>query len=138
MAPIYVIIAKLLTQVFSTLVNNLTLAHAQLDGKLIETATDALANAHRIAFLGVGGGSANIAGEGASRFFQLGIPSEALTEGYLQPMLAKYEVGRTTTKVTVEKIRKSLLCLPLSLVIEEDQTPLKETIKTPTKDSFPF
>ncbi|MDE0783454.1 MAG: SIS domain-containing protein, partial [Planktomarina sp.] len=77
-----------LTQVFSTLVNNLTLAHAQLDGKLIETATDALANARRIAFLGVGGGSANIAGEGASRFFQLGIPSEALTEGYLQRMLA--------------------------------------------------
>ena len=32
MAPIYVIIAKLLTQVFSTLVNNLTLAHAQHSG----------------------------------------------------------------------------------------------------------
>ena len=51
MAPIYVIIAKLLTQVFSTLVNNLTLAHAQLDGKLIETATNALANARALLFL---------------------------------------------------------------------------------------
>ena len=79
---------KLVTQIFSTLVNNLKLARAQLDGKLIETATDALANARRIAFLGVGGGSANIAREGANRFFRLGIPSEAHADGYLQRMLA--------------------------------------------------
>ena len=69
----------------------------------------------------------------------LGSSERAISKALLEAnMLAKYEVGRTTTKVTVEKIRKSLLCLPLSLVIEEDQTPLKETIKTPTKDSFPF
>ena len=36
---------QLVTQVFSTLVDTLTLARSQLDGKLIETATDALANA---------------------------------------------------------------------------------------------
>ena len=79
---------QLVTQVFSTLVDTLTLARSQLDGKLIETATDALANASRIAFLGVGGGSANVAREGANRFFRLGIPSEAHADGYLQRMLA--------------------------------------------------
>jgi RpiR family carbohydrate utilization transcriptional regulator len=79
---------QLVTQVFSTLVDTLTVARRQLDGKLIEAATDALANARRIAFLGVGGGSANVAREGANRFFRLGIPSEAHADGYLQRMLA--------------------------------------------------
>lgn len=79
---------KLVTQVFSTLVDTLTLARAQLDGQLIEQATDVLANANRIAFLGVGGGSANVAREGANRFFRLGIPSEAHSDGYLQRMLS--------------------------------------------------
>lgn len=79
---------QLVTQVFSTLVDTLTLARAQLDGQLIEQATDVLANANRIAFLGVGGGSANVAREGANRFFRLGIPSEAHSDGYLQRMLS--------------------------------------------------
>jgi len=79
---------QLVTQVFSTLVDTLTVARRQLDGKLIEAATDALANARRIAFLGVGGGSAKNAREGANRFFRLGIPSEAHADGYLQRMLA--------------------------------------------------
>lgn len=79
---------QLVTQVFSTLVDTLTLARSQLDGHLIEKATDALANARRIAFLGVGGGSANVAREGANRFFRLGIPSEAHADGYLQRMLS--------------------------------------------------
>jgi DNA-binding MurR/RpiR family transcriptional regulator len=79
---------QLVTQVFSTLVDTLTLARTQLDGQLIEQATDALANANRIAFLGVGGGSANVAREGANRFFRLGIPSEAHADGYLQRMLS--------------------------------------------------
>ena len=79
---------QLVTQVFSTLVDTLTLARSQLDGQLIEQATDILANAHRIAFLGVGGGSANVAREGANRFFRLGIPSEAHADGYLQRMLS--------------------------------------------------
>lgn len=79
---------QLVTQVFSTLVDMLTLARTQLDGQLIESATDALANARRIAFFGVGGGSANVAREGANRFFRLGIPSEAHADGYLQRMLA--------------------------------------------------
>ena len=79
---------QLVTQVFSTLVDTLTLARAQLDGQLIEQATNVLANANRIAFLGVGGGSANVAREGANRFFRLGIPSEAHSDGYLQRMLS--------------------------------------------------
>lgn len=79
---------QLVTQVFSTLVDTLTLARAQLDGNLIEKATDVLANARRIAFLGVGGGSANVAREGANRFFRLGVPSEAHSDGYLQRMVS--------------------------------------------------
>jgi RpiR family transcriptional regulator, carbohydrate utilization regulator len=55
---------------------------------VLEKATDVLANAHRIAFLGVGGGSANVAREGANRFFRLGIPSEAHSDGYLQRMIS--------------------------------------------------
>ncbi|WP_085308109.1 MurR/RpiR family transcriptional regulator [Planktotalea arctica] len=79
---------QLVTQVFSTLVDTLTLARKQLDGQPIDHATDVLANARRIAFLGVGGGSANVAREGANRFFRLGIPSEAHADGYLQRMLS--------------------------------------------------
>ncbi len=79
---------QLVTQVFSTLVDTLTLARTQLNGQLIEQATDVLANARRIAFLGVGGGSANVAREGANRFFRLGIPSEAHADGYFQRMLS--------------------------------------------------
>ena len=79
---------QLVTQVFSTLVDTLTLVRGQLDGEAIEQATDKLADAHRIAFLGVGGGSANVAREGANRFFRLGIPAEAHADGYLQRMLS--------------------------------------------------
>jgi hypothetical protein len=61
--------------------------------------------------------------------------SKALQEAN---MLAKYEAGRTTTKVTVEGRRKPLLCLPLNLFIEEDETPPKETIQPPEQDDFPF
>jgi RpiR family transcriptional regulator, carbohydrate utilization regulator len=79
---------QLVTQVFSTLVDTLTLVRGQLDGEAIEQATDKLADARRIAFLGVGGGSANVAREGANRFFRLGIPAEAHADGYLQRMLS--------------------------------------------------
>lgn len=65
----------------STLVDTLTLARKQLDGQPIEQAKDVLANARRIAFLGVGGGSANVAREGVSRFFRLGIPAKAHADG---------------------------------------------------------
>lgn len=78
---------QLVTQVFGALLDSLALARSQLEGQPIEAAIDALANAHRIAFLGVGGGSANVAREGANRFFRLGIPSEAYSDGYLQRMV---------------------------------------------------
>jgi RpiR family transcriptional regulator, carbohydrate utilization regulator len=79
---------QLVTQVFSTLADTLTLVRGQLDCEAIEQATDKLADARRIAFLGVGGGSANVAREGANRFFRLGIPAEAHADGYLQRMLS--------------------------------------------------
>ncbi len=79
---------QLVTQVFGALIDTLSLASSQLDGKAIQQAIDALADAQRIAFIGVGGGSANVAREGANRFFRLGIPAESHADGYLQRMLA--------------------------------------------------
>lgn len=79
---------RLTDQVFSTLGDALALARRQLDFDAVEAAVERLAAARRIAFLGVGGGSANVAREGANRFFRLGVPSEAHADGYLQRMLA--------------------------------------------------
>jgi len=79
---------QLVTQVFGTLVETLAIARTQLEGQPIEAAIDRLTTARRIVFLGVGGGSANVAREGANRFFRLGIPSEACSDGYLQRMVA--------------------------------------------------
>ncbi|NKB63891.1 MAG: SIS domain-containing protein [Gammaproteobacteria bacterium] len=78
----------LVTQVFGALVDTLQLARSQLDSITLEKAIEALADSQRIAFMGVGGGSANVAREGANRFFRLGIPAEAYADGYLQRMLA--------------------------------------------------
>lgn len=81
-------------QVFSALVDSLNLARSQLRSESIEEAIEILANAKRILFIGVGGGSANVAREGAFRFFRLGIPVEAHADGYLQRMVAStFEQG---------------------------------------------
>ena len=79
---------QLISQVFGTLMDTLTLASSQLDSQQIEEAAEVLVNARRIGFLGVGGGSANVAREGANRFFRLGIPAEAHADGYLQRMIS--------------------------------------------------
>jgi len=79
---------QLVTQVFGALIDSLTLARSQLSSSSIKEATDALASCRRVAFIGVGGGSANVAREGANRFFRLGIPAEAYADGYLQRMVA--------------------------------------------------
>lgn len=80
--------SQLVAQVISTLVDKLVNVSEQLDARRMEAAMETLATARRIAFLGVGGGSSNVAREGANRFFRLGIPSEAHSDGYLQRMLA--------------------------------------------------
>ncbi len=79
---------QLVTQVFGALVDSLNLARSQLDSAALEQATLILAEANRLSFIGVGGGSANVAREGANRFFRLGIPAEAHADGYFQRMLA--------------------------------------------------
>jgi len=79
---------QLVTQVFGALIDSLTLARSQLDSESVQRAIDVLTTSRRIAFIGVGGGSANVAREGANRFFRLGIPAEAHADGYLQRMLA--------------------------------------------------
>lgn len=81
-------------QVFGALVDSLNLARSQLDSSSIEQAIEVLETARRILFIGVGGGSANVAREGAFRFFRLGIPAEAHADGYLQRMVAStFEQG---------------------------------------------
>lgn len=79
---------QLVVQVFAALVDTLNLVRSQLDSDAIEAAIDLLAGARRIVFFGVGGGSANVAREGANRFFRLGVPAEAHADGYFQRMLA--------------------------------------------------
>ena len=79
---------QLVTQVFGALVDTLNLARFQLDSEAVQQAISVLASARRISFIGVGGGSANVAREGANRFFRLGIPTEAHADGYFQRMLA--------------------------------------------------
>lgn len=79
---------QLVVQVFGALVDTLNLVRSQLDSEAIEAAIDLLAGTRRIAFFGVGGGSANVAREGANRFFRLGVPAEAHADGYFQRMLA--------------------------------------------------
>ena len=81
-------------QVFGALVDSLNLARSQLNSAAIERAIALLEPANRILFIGVGGGSANVAREGAFRFFRLGIPAEAHADGYLQRMVAStFEQG---------------------------------------------
>tara|TARA_B100000674_G_scaffold89455_1_gene62031 strand:- start:543 stop:1421 length:879 start_codon:yes stop_codon:yes gene_type:complete len=85
---------QVVSQVFSALVKSLNLARSQLKSSAIEQAISILENANRILFIGVGGGSANVAREGAARFFRLGIPAEAHADGYLQRMVAStFEKG---------------------------------------------
>lgn len=79
---------KLVAQVFGALTDTLAVARSQLDHDSVQRAIDLLGTANRIAFVGVGGNSANIAREGANRFFRLGIPSEAHADGWFQRMLA--------------------------------------------------
>jgi len=79
---------QLVAQVFGALVDKLNLARKQLDPAALTDAIDLLGDARRISFFGVGGGSANVAREGANRFFRLGLPAEAHADGYFQRMLA--------------------------------------------------
>lgn len=80
--------SQLVMQIFSAVTDTLNIARGQLDSVVMASAIDKLAVARRILFLGVGGGSSNVAREGANRFFRLGIPAEAHSDGYLQRMIA--------------------------------------------------
>ncbi|MFT5895537.1 MAG: RpiR family carbohydrate utilization transcriptional regulator [bacterium] len=92
---------QLVTQVFGALVDSLNLARSHLNSEAIQQAIDALSKTRRVVFIGVGGGSANVAREGANRFFRLGIPAEAYADGYLQRMVAStLEAGDTVFAIS--------------------------------------
>ena len=74
--------------VFGVLADTLNKVHSQLNEDIINTAIDTLADAKRLVFFGLGGGSSTVALEGANRFFRLGIPSQAHSDSYFQRMLA--------------------------------------------------
>ncbi len=74
--------------VLGVIVDNLRLLRDQLSSTEIDKAADILANARQIAFMGVGGGSTTVAFDAANRFFRLGIPAQAQSDGYRQRMLA--------------------------------------------------
>ncbi|RCK52425.1 RpiR family transcriptional regulator [Thalassospira profundimaris] len=76
------------SHVIGTIIDSLRLLREQLSDAKIDEAADILANAHQIAFFGVGGGSSTVAFDAANRFFRLGIPAQSQNDGYLQRMLA--------------------------------------------------
>jgi RpiR family transcriptional regulator, carbohydrate utilization regulator len=101
---------QLVTQVFGALVDTLNVARSQLDSDTIQNAIPVMADARRICFFGVGGGSANVAREGANRFFRLGIPAEAHADGYFQRMLAStLEKGDVVVAISASGMPAELL-----------------------------
>ena len=69
----------------------------------------------------------------------LGSTERALTKALREAnMLAKCDADRPTTKVTVEGIRKRVICLPLSLIIEQDGPEPKTTTSDYSGDDIPF
>ena len=69
----------------------------------------------------------------------LGSTERALTKALREAnMLAKCDADRPTTKVTVEGIRKRVICLPLSLIIEQDGPEPKTTTSNYSGDDIPF
>lgn len=79
---------ELVNYIFDTLLDVLNRTRLQLDPEVLNDTIERLAQCNRLVFLGVGGGSANVAAEGANRFFRLGIPSVAQSDGYAQRMFA--------------------------------------------------
>lgn len=101
---------QLVTQVFGALVDTLNVARSQLDSDTVQSVIAVLADARRICFFGVGGGSANVAREGANRFFRLGIPAEAHADGYFQRMLAStLEKGDVVVAISASGMPAELL-----------------------------
>jgi len=78
----------LVNYIFDALAGTLSRARAELDSDTLKNCIETLAHCNRLVFLGVGGGSSNVAAEGANRFFRLGIPCQAVSDGYQQRMLA--------------------------------------------------
>ena len=92
---------QMVGNVFNAISNAIAKAQNQLNYKTLERAIHTLAASKRLAFLGVGGGSASIATEGANRFFRLGILAEVQHDGYMQRMLAStYGLGDTVVAIS--------------------------------------
>jgi DNA-binding MurR/RpiR family transcriptional regulator len=60
----------------------------QIDPGVLDRAVGALCAGRQLVFIGLGGGSSMVASEAANRFFRLGLPSMAFSDGYLQRMRA--------------------------------------------------
>ena len=78
----------LVNYVCDTIVSSITKIQSQLDPEMLVDAIKIITSSNRIVFLGVGGGSANIAAEGANRFFRLGISSTVEHDSFKQRMIA--------------------------------------------------
>lgn len=78
----------LVDQVLGVLTQGLRDARAQLDQKVLDRVIEVMAQARQLAFYGVGGGSSTAALDAGNRFFRLGIPTAAHSDGYLQRMHA--------------------------------------------------
>ena len=75
-------------RVLSALFTTANAARDQIDGVQFQAVRDILAASRQILFVGIGGGSTMVAIESANRFFRLGIPSYAQSDGLLLQMWA--------------------------------------------------
>ena len=111
----------------------------QLDTKKLEGAIDMLAGSRRIEIYGQGGGSASIVEDAKLRFFRLGIPVAAYTDGHQQRMsaatllprdtvLAISNSGRSKTVVEAVEIARSFGAGTIALT--RPGTPLADATET--------
>ena len=69
----------------------------------------------------------------------LGSSAQAISKALKEAgKLEKYSAERVATKVNVEGVRRSTLCLPLTLIVEEGEIILETPTKSVTKYESPF
>ena len=78
----------LVDQVLGVLMQQVQDARNQLDQTRLDDVIEKMSAARQLAFYGVGGGSTTVAMDASNRFFRLGLPSAAHSDGYLQRMHA--------------------------------------------------
>jgi RpiR family carbohydrate utilization transcriptional regulator len=80
--------ASIASQVYEATAQALAYSFAQRDPQALSAAAEAIHAARRVFCLGVGGSSANVAGEAENRLFRFGVSVNAIVDPYRQVMAA--------------------------------------------------